>query len=95
MVDSSLFKVMNGTGFRINMTFFLFMLQKFREVSFSFSSSYFLLSIAKPCISERYCRPLQVCSILIHWRVAKLANKAFEAEALLDLYYFMLSKVSC
>ena len=44
-VDSLRLKVMNGAGFKINTPCFLLMPQKFREMSFSSSSSHLLLSI--------------------------------------------------
>ena len=47
-VDSLHLKVMNGAGFRINMTCFLLAPQKLREMSFSFSSPHLSLSISKP-----------------------------------------------
>ena len=58
MVDSSHFKVMNGT---------LFMPQKFRKMSFSLSSSHLLFPMGKPCISELYYRPSLECTVPTHW----------------------------
>ena len=77
MVDSLHLKVMNGTGFRIHRTCFLFTPQKLREVGFSSSSSHLLLSIAKPCVSELHYHPSLACTFLTLWSVASLSNKAF------------------